>query len=65
MVFFLGIYDADTIECAFGRQSKTTTFDSQTRPTSSDSNTQLKRDWADLMDKFSWRLQPSDPGKVF
>lgn len=65
MVFFLGIYDADTIECAFGRQSKTATFDSQTRPTSSDSNIQLKRDWADLMDKFSWRLQPSDPGKVF
>lgn len=65
MSFFLGIYDSDTIDRAFGRRSRKTAYDSHSLRAVSEANVQLKQDWADLVGKFSWRVQPSDPAKAF
>ena len=65
MSFFLGIYDSDTIDSAFGRQSKNMFRGAEIRTTGAEQRSQLRQDWADLVDKFSWRVQPSAPGQAF
>ncbi|MCX7567520.1 hypothetical protein OS189_14325 [Sulfitobacter sp. F26169L] len=55
MGFSFGIFDADTIEAAFGRESGVAELSAERRVVES---AQLKRDWLKLAGTLSWRTHP-------
>ena len=55
MGFSFGIYDADTIEAAFGREIGVAELSVERRVVES---AELKQDWLKLAGNFSWRAHP-------
>lgn len=58
MGFFIGIYDPDTINACFGQHCEGANYQTGHHSSGSFQRIQLKQDWADLVDWFSWRKQP-------
>lgn len=55
MGFSFGIFDADTIEAAFGREVVVAELSGEHRAVES---ARLKQEWLKIAGKLSWRVQP-------
>jgi len=63
MAIFLSSYDPDIIEAALGHPTKHAIYRDHKRLSDCDQCVQLIEDWADLVDHFSWRQRPGNPGE--
>ncbi len=61
MGFSFGIFDADTIEAAFGREVVVAELSAERRAVES---ARLKQEWLNLAGKLSWRVHPAGLCKV-
>ncbi len=59
-----GVYDLATIEAALGHRGMKSIRNGNNQAAAWDQTAQLKHEWANLVDGFSWRQQPKAVGKT-